>query len=125
MAKKRAGEPPAGSEIEHMLDTKDGQNQTGKDTPTRDQKTSNNSLGLKGFNNVGREEGSTVILRPKVDPAVTRRNIFLIGLVILAFCLIGYVARQRSGVPFIPTDDAHGPSLGEAAQQQRSGPQGP
>jgi hypothetical protein len=67
-----------------------------------------NGLGLKGFNRTGREEAAAEVLRPKQDPAVVRRNILLIGIVLIAFCVMGYVAYQRSGLSFIPQASSGG-----------------
>ena len=64
---------------------------TGKDnrSPAAPARTSENSLGLKGFNQVGTEEGHLEILKPQGDPAHRRKTVALLSVVVL---LLGVIA---------------------------------
>lgn len=62
-------------------------------------------MGLKSFSSTGREEAAVEILRPKTNPAILRRNLLLIAVVIIAALVMANIAYQRSGLSFIPTPD--------------------
>ena len=66
------------------------------------------NMGLKAFNQVGQEEGTTEILRPKVSAAVRQQAIVLIAIVVVLIGVVGFMAFQRSGLPLIPKEDANG-----------------
>jgi hypothetical protein len=76
-----------------------------------------NSMGLKSFSSTGRDEAAVEILRPKTDPAVMRRTLLLIAVVIIAVLIMAKVAYQRSGLDFIPKADS-GPSFGGGHSDQ-------
>jgi multidrug efflux pump subunit AcrB len=63
------------------------------------------SLGLKGFNQVGREDSDNEVLKQQVDPAHRRRAAALIAVVLLLICVVSALAFQRSGLSFIPKAD--------------------
>lgn len=65
--------------------------------PTKD-RSSGNSLGLRSFNQTGREDTTTEVLRPKTDPTVARRNMGLIAIVVVAFLISSYFVFLRSGL---------------------------
>jgi hypothetical protein len=91
--------------------------------PTATGTSTENSIGMRGFNRTGREETTTQVLRPQQDPALVRRNVALIAVAVVAFVVGGYLAFERSGLSFadIFKSDEHG-SFGTAsdrAQQER------
>jgi hypothetical protein len=79
-----------------------------------------NSLGLKAFNQTGREDTTHEVLRPKVDPGVRRRNAMLVAAVIAAAAIATFVAYQRSGLSLIPRGDETGASFGTAGRDAMS-----
>jgi len=74
-----------------------------------------NSLGLKAFNQTGREDTTHEVLRPQVAPAVRRRNAMLIAAVVAAAAIAIYFAYLRSGLSLIPPTQ-EGSSFGQAAE---------
>jgi hypothetical protein len=79
-----------------------------------------NSLGLKAFNRTGREDTTTEVLRPKTDPAVARRNMGLIALVIVAFLCASYFVFLRSGLDLRSITAETGKSFGTASDEASS-----
>ena len=68
--------------------------------PTAAGTSTENSIGMRGFNRTGREETTTQVLRPQRDPALLRRNMALIAVAVVAFLVVGYMAFERSGLSF-------------------------
>ncbi|MDX1933432.1 MAG: hypothetical protein SFU56_12555 [Capsulimonadales bacterium] len=77
-----------------------------------------NSLGLKSFNQTGRNDTTTEVLRPKTDPAVVRRNFILIGLVVVAFLAAAYFVFQRSGLDWNSIANDPSSSFGHGRTEQ-------
>jgi hypothetical protein len=77
-----------------------------------------NSMGLKAFNQTGREDTTHEVLRPKVDPSVRRRNAMLVVAVIAAAAIATFVAYQRSGLSLIPPSGENSPSFGTTQQNE-------
>ena len=78
-----------------------------------------NSMGLKAFNQTGREDTTHEVLRPQVAPAVRRRNAMLIVAVIAAAAIAIYFASLRSGLPLIPHEDENSHSFGQPQQAEK------
>lgn len=82
--------------------------------------TTENSIGMRGFNRTGREETTKEVLRPQSSPALLRRNMALIAVTVVAVFIVGFLAYQRSGLSIndiLKTDD-HG-SFGTGAANQK------
>jgi|GEM_PF-2840750 hypothetical protein len=65
------------------------ESQKGSGSPT-------NSMGLKAFNQTGREETTTEIIRPKKDPKIQQRNAILTVVLIVAFGIAASLAFIRA-----------------------------
>lgn len=81
---------------------------TGKDSATTaDRQTtgSTNSLGLKGFNSVGREDSTYERLKPQISAEQRNRNFLLVSIVIVLLVVVGFLAFKRSGLSLIPSED--------------------
>ena len=64
--------------------------------------------GFKAFNNTGRDDTTTQVLRPQRSPQETRNRMALIAVVVLGVLLLGFVAYQRSGLSLIPSSNEEG-----------------
>ncbi|GAB4453596.1 MAG: hypothetical protein OHK0029_06770 [Armatimonadaceae bacterium] len=78
-----------------------------------------NSMGLKAFNQTGREETTTNIIRPKKDPKVQQRNILLTVAIVIFFVVAAGIAFSRSGLNLNEIFSAEsGGTFGTAEVQQ-------
>lgn len=74
---------------------------------------SESGLGFK-FTSTGRDDSTTEILKPRLTPAVKRRNAIGIAVVIvlvLAICVYSYLKN-----PINPLETQHGPAFAPGAQ---------
>lgn len=85
--------------------------------PETDSKPTN-SLGLKGFNQTGRNDTTTEVLRTKTNPAVARRNMALIAIAVVALCISFYVVFRRSGLDLRSIMAPEGNSFGHGHSEQ-------
>jgi hypothetical protein len=91
-----------------------GMSDSSEKTDTGTEAGTQNSLGLKAFNQTGREDTTHEVLRPKVEPGVRRRNAMLVAAVVAAAAIATYVAYQRSGLSIIPqVDENSSHSIGQ------------
>jgi hypothetical protein len=77
------------------------------------------SLGLKAFNQTGRDDTTTKIIRPKTDPKVRNRNLLLTAVVIVGMCVAVYIAFQRSGLTWEEITREGGSSFGTAPGKEK------
>jgi hypothetical protein len=80
-------------------------------------------MGLKGFNQTGRNDTTTEVLRPKTNPALAQRNAILIVIVILAFALSSYFVYTRSGLDLKTILNDPGHSFGAKASESVEDPE--
>lgn len=90
------------------------------ETSKKSDAASTNSLGLKAFNQTGRDDTTNKIIRPKVDPQVRTRNMMLTAVVVVGMCIALYIAFIRSGINIndITREDTGGIGMGASKVKQ-------
>lgn len=87
-----------------------------KNASDKEPSSSTGTLGLKAFNQVGREDTTTEVLRPQRDPGANLRIAVGIVVAVLALSIIGYISFSRSGLSLFPKEDGNGRQFGPGAE---------
>jgi hypothetical protein len=64
--------------------------------------------GFKSFNNTGRDDTTTQVLRPQRSAQANKNRLVLIAVAIAAIFLLGFIAFQRSGLSLFPSSNEEG-----------------